>query len=126
MENLFYECDIKNKFDLKGSERNRLVDPMNQQQGDTVLLDENFVQSNVLFYISQILWFSNNTFHFFICIVSWLKPLYILTHSKVVLKDAINRDACFLEKNQVMDYSLLVGLDDKNGVLVLGIIGKFN
>ncbi|XP_023294210.2 putative 1-phosphatidylinositol 3-phosphate 5-kinase isoform X2 [Lucilia cuprina] len=98
MENLFYECDIKNKFDLKGSERNRLVDPMNQQQGDIVLLDENFVQ------------------------MSWLKPLYILTHSKVVLKDAINRDACFLEKNQVMDYSLLVGLDENNGVLVLGII----
>uniref|UniRef100_A0A1I8PLT5 1-phosphatidylinositol-3-phosphate 5-kinase n=1 Tax=Stomoxys calcitrans TaxID=35570 RepID=A0A1I8PLT5_STOCA len=97
MENLFYECDIKNKFDLKGSERNRLVDPTNQQQGDTVLLDENFVQ------------------------MSWLKPLYILTHSKVVLKDAIHRDASFLEKNQVMDYSLLVGLD-KNGVLVLGII----
>lgn len=45
MENLFYECDIKNKFDLKGSERNRLVDPLNQQQGDIVLLDENFVQS---------------------------------------------------------------------------------
>lgn len=59
--------------------------------------------------------------------VSWLKPLYILTHSKVVLKDAIHRDASFLEKNQVMDYSLLVGLDDKNGVLVLGIIGiEFN
>ncbi|XP_075148287.1 1-phosphatidylinositol 3-phosphate 5-kinase fab1 [Haematobia irritans] len=96
MENLFYECDIKNKFDLKGSERNRLVD-QNQQQGDTVLLDENFVQ------------------------MSWMKPLYILTHSKVVLKDAIHRDASFLEKNQVMDYSLLVGLD-KNGVLVLGII----
>lgn len=56
--------------------------------------------------------------------MSWLKPLYILTHSKVVLKEAINRDACFLEKNQVMDYSLLVGLDEKNGVLVLGIIGN--
>lgn len=45
MENLFYECDIKNKFDLKGSERNRLVDPLNQQEGDIVLLDENLVQS---------------------------------------------------------------------------------
>lgn len=58
--------------------------------------------------------------------MSWLKPMYILTHSKVVLKDAINRDAMFLEKNHVMDYSLLVGLDDKNGVLVLGIIGTLN
>lgn len=47
MENLFYECDIKNKFDLKGSERNRLVDPMNQQEGDIVLLDENLVQSQL-------------------------------------------------------------------------------
>lgn len=42
----------------------------------------------------------------------------------MVLKEAINRDACFLEKNQVMDYSLLVGLDEKNDVLVLGIIGN--
>lgn len=55
MENLFYECDIKNKFDLKGSERNRLVDPNNQQQGDTVLLDENFVQSmNLKTYLQQL------------------------------------------------------------------------
>jgi len=44
MENLFYGCDIENKFDLKGSERNRLVDPSNQQ-GEIVLLDENLVQS---------------------------------------------------------------------------------
>ncbi|XP_054736493.1 putative 1-phosphatidylinositol 3-phosphate 5-kinase isoform X1 [Anastrepha obliqua] len=97
MENLFFGCDIKNKFDLKGSERNRLVDP-SDQQGEIVLLDENLVQ------------------------MSWSKPLYILSHSKSVLKDAINRDATFLEKNQVMDYSLLVGLDHKNNVLVLGII----
>ncbi|XP_033252823.1 putative 1-phosphatidylinositol 3-phosphate 5-kinase [Drosophila miranda] len=43
MENLFYGCEISNKFDLKGSERNRLVDPTNQQ-GEIVLLDENLVQ----------------------------------------------------------------------------------
>ncbi|XP_017482911.1 PREDICTED: putative 1-phosphatidylinositol 3-phosphate 5-kinase [Rhagoletis zephyria] len=97
MENLFFGCDIKNKFDLKGSERNRLVDPTDQQ-GEIVLLDENLVQ------------------------MSWSKPLYILSHSKAVLKDAINRDSTFLEKNQVMDYSLLVGLDHKSNVLVLGII----
>jgi len=50
MENLFYGCDIENKFDLKGSERNRLVDPSNQQ-GEIVLLDENLVQSEY-FYIA--------------------------------------------------------------------------
>ncbi|XP_067633023.1 putative 1-phosphatidylinositol 3-phosphate 5-kinase isoform X2 [Eurosta solidaginis] len=97
MENLFFDCHIKNKFDLKGSERNRLVNPTDQH-GEIVLLDENLVQ------------------------MSWSKPLYILSHSKSVLKDAINRDSNFLEKNQVMDYSLLVGLDNKNSVLVLGII----
>lgn len=97
MENLFYDCDIKNKFDLKGSERNRMVDPTDQQ-GEIVLLDENLVQ------------------------MSWSKPLYILSHSKAVLKDAINRDSTFLEKNQIMDYSLLVGLDHDSSILVLGII----
>ncbi|XP_055858683.1 putative 1-phosphatidylinositol 3-phosphate 5-kinase [Episyrphus balteatus] len=97
MENLFYECDIKNKFDLKGSERNRLVNPTNQN-GEIVLLDENLVQ------------------------MSWSKPLYVLSHSKAVLKDAINRDSSFLAKNQVMDYSLLVGLNNKSSTLVLGII----
>ncbi|EDW02504.1 putative 1-phosphatidylinositol 3-phosphate 5-kinase [Drosophila grimshawi] len=97
MENLFYGCDISNKFDLKGSERNRLVDP-NNTNGEIVLLDENLVQ------------------------MSWSKPLYVLSHSKAVLRDAIQRDASFLERNEVMDYSLLVGLDYKRNVLVLGII----
>jgi 1-phosphatidylinositol-3-phosphate 5-kinase len=52
---------------------------------------------------------------------SWSKPLYILTHSRTVLRDAIFRDSSFLEKNHVMDYSLLVGLDDNN-ILIVGII----
>lgn len=55
--------------------------------------------------------------------VSWSDPLYILTHSKCVLNDAIHRDAKFLEKNDVMDYSLLVGCASGK-LLVLGIIGK--
>ncbi|KAH8277660.1 hypothetical protein KR018_003254, partial [Drosophila ironensis] len=97
MENLFYGCEIESKFDLKGSERNRLVDPTNQH-GEIVLLDENLVQ------------------------MSWSKPLYVLSHSKTVLRDAIQRDSSFLERNEVMDYSLLVGLDKKNSMLVLGII----
>lgn len=57
--------------------------------------------------------------------MSWSKPLYILSHSKIILCEAINRDASFLEKNDVMDYSLLVGLNSKNKLLILGIIGKY-
>lgn len=44
MENLFFGRNICNKFDLKGSERNRLADPINQE-GDIVLLDQNLLQS---------------------------------------------------------------------------------
>lgn len=45
MEHLFADREISNKFDLKGSERNRLVDPNSQTGGECVLLDENLMQS---------------------------------------------------------------------------------
>lgn len=44
IENLFCDRKITNKYDLKGSERNRLVDPSGQT-GETVLLDENLIKS---------------------------------------------------------------------------------
>ncbi|XP_050073335.1 putative 1-phosphatidylinositol 3-phosphate 5-kinase [Anopheles maculipalpis] len=98
MENLFCGKDINEKYDLKGSDRNRLVDPNRQTGTERVLMDENFIQ------------------------MSWNNPLYILSHSKTVLKEAITRDACFLERNEVMDYSLLVGLESSEKNLVIGII----
>lgn len=52
-------------------------------------------------------------------------PLYILPHSKAVLKAAIHNDTEFLSMQSVMDYSLLVGLDSENRELVLGIIGEW-
>lgn len=44
MENLFYNRTVSHKFDLKGSMRNRLVNP-NDQDGEIVLLDENLLKS---------------------------------------------------------------------------------
>lgn len=44
IENLFCDRKISNKYDLKGSERNRLVDPSTGQTGETVLLDENLIK----------------------------------------------------------------------------------
>jgi len=58
--------------------------------------------------------------------VSVESPLYIHPHSKTVLTTAIRRDSHFLSTNMVMDYSLLVGLDDKKKELVVGIIGMFH
>jgi 1-phosphatidylinositol-3-phosphate 5-kinase len=44
MENLFYNRTVSQKFDLKGSMRNRMVNPDNQE-GEIVLLDENLLKS---------------------------------------------------------------------------------
>ena len=46
IENLFCDRKIINKYDLKGSERNRLVDP-SVQTGETVLLDENLIKGEL-------------------------------------------------------------------------------
>ncbi|KAJ8957069.1 hypothetical protein NQ318_007282 [Aromia moschata] len=97
MENLFYNRKVTQKFDLKGSMRNRLVVPDNQE-GEIVLLDENLLK------------------------MTCESPLYILPHSKAVLTAAIQNDTEFLSAQSVMDYSLLVGLDSENKELVLGII----
>lgn len=50
-------------------------------------------------------------------------PLFIRAHSKAVLSKAIHNDTEFLSTNMVMDYSLLVGIDEAKMKLVVGIIG---
>jgi hypothetical protein len=46
MENLFYSRSVTHKFDLKGSVRNRLVNPTAaDHDGEIVLLDENLLKS---------------------------------------------------------------------------------
>lgn len=49
MENLFYNRSVTRKFDLKGSERNRLVSASEAEVNDCVLLDENFIKSNAFY-----------------------------------------------------------------------------
>ena len=54
--------------------------------------------------------------------VRWESPLYIQSHTASVLFAAVERDTNFLASHTVMDYSLLLGVEDNT--LVLGIIGK--
>ena len=100
MENLFYRRDINQKFDLKGSMRNRLVNTNSSdiKADQLVLLDENLMQ------------------------MTCDCPLYIYSHSKEILRAAIDNDSMFLSSHSVMDYSLLVGIDDKRNEFVVGII----
>jgi 1-phosphatidylinositol-3-phosphate 5-kinase len=77
--------------------RGRYVESKKFTKGD-VLMDENFLE-----YI----------YH---------SPVYVMAHSKGVLMDAILSDTQFLAKNSIMDYSLLIGLDEEKMELIVGII----
>ncbi|KAI7871240.1 hypothetical protein BDF14DRAFT_1764825 [Spinellus fusiger] len=96
MENLFYQRNVKKIFDLKGSMRNRHVQSTGKQ--DEVLLDENLVE---LIYQS---------------------PLFIRAHAKEILRSSLHNDTLFLSGRNVMDYSLLVGIDEERQELVVGIV----
>lgn len=55
-------------------------------------------------------------------LVTYESPLYIREHSKRLLRASVWNDTLFLSKLNVMDYSLLVGMDQENGELVVGIV----
>ncbi|KAI0241530.1 Mitochondrial distribution and morphology protein 12 [Massospora cicadina] len=96
MENLFYERRISRIFDLKGSMRNRHV--QSTGEANEVLLDENLME--------------------IIC----RSPIFIRAHAKQLLHMAIFNDTKFLSSLQVMDYSLLVGIDEQRKELVVGMV----
>jgi len=106
MENLFYERRMTQISDLKGSTRNRLVDTTGEggsyvipgENPEMVLLDENLLKESIE------------------------NPMYLRPHSKNILRKAIEEDTAFLSSHLVMDYSLLVGVDEANHELVVGII----
>ena len=96
MENLFYNRKIVQKFDLKGSARNRLA--ATNTDDEVVLLDENLVNM-----IRD-------------------SPFYVRSEDKKVLMSAIKSDTQFLTAHELLDYSLLVGIDDDAKEFVVGII----
>lgn len=98
MRNLFYKRKISQRFDLKGSMRNRLVNTDDPDNTQHVLMDENLLR------------------------ITCEHPLLIHARSKQILNEAIDNDSRFLTSISVMDYSLLVGVDKEHQELVLGII----
>ena len=96
MENLFYDRAPTRIFDLKGSMRNRKINATGER--NEVLLDENMVD-----YIYE-------------------SPLFAREHSKKLLKSSVHNDTLFLQKQNVMDYSLMIAIDSARKELVVGII----
>ncbi|KAG5077990.1 hypothetical protein JHK82_056685 [Glycine max] len=96
MENLTYNRNITRQYDLKGALYAR-YNSAADGAGD-VLLDQNFVND------------MNSS------------PLYVSHKAKRVLQRAVWNDTSFLNSINVMDYSLLVGVDSQKHELVCGII----
>ncbi|RFU81629.1 1-phosphatidylinositol 3-phosphate 5-kinase fab1 [Trichoderma arundinaceum] len=95
-ENLFYDRSPTRIFDLKGSMRNRKIQSTGEQ--NEVLLDENMVE-----YIYE-------------------SPLFAREHSKKLLRASVWNDTLFLARQNVMDYSLMIAVDERRKELVVGII----
>lgn len=96
MENLFYDRVPTRIFDLKGSMRNRKVQSTGER--NEVLLDENMVD-----FIYE-------------------SPLFVREHSKKLLSQSVWNDTLFLGRQNVMDYSLMIAIDESRNELVVGII----
>lgn len=95
-ENLFYSRTFAKIYDLKGSQRNRLIKPTGKM--NEVLLDENLMET------------------------AYTNPLYLRDHSKRILSAALWNDTLFLNELNVMDYSLVVGVDTEHNELVVGVV----
>ncbi|KAL4942065.1 hypothetical protein BDV06DRAFT_193194 [Aspergillus oleicola] len=96
MENLFYDRVPTRIFDLKGSMRNRKVQSTGEH--NEVLLDENMVD-----FIYE-------------------TPLFTREHSKKLLRQSVWNDTLFLARQGVMDYSLMIAIDESRSELVVGVI----
>ncbi|CCH58794.1 hypothetical protein TBLA_0A10150 [Henningerozyma blattae CBS 6284] len=96
MENLFYKRKTSRIFDLKGSMRNRHVEQTGKE--NEVLLDENMIE-----YIYE-------------------SPIHVREYDKKLLRASLWNDTLFLAKMNVMDYSLVIGIDNDGCTLTVGII----
>ncbi|KAL3532750.1 hypothetical protein ACH5RR_006271 [Cinchona calisaya] len=96
MENLLFRRNIVRIYDLKGSSRSR-YNP-DSSGSNKVLLDQNLIEAMPT------------------------SPIFVETKAKRLLERAVWNDTAFLASIDVMDYSLLVGVDEDKHELVLGII----
>ncbi|KAL9224172.1 hypothetical protein vseg_000235 [Gypsophila vaccaria] len=96
MENLLFQRNVTRLYDLKGSCRSR-YNP-DSSGGNKVLLDQNLIETMPT------------------------SPIFVGNKAKRLLERAVWNDTSFLASIDVMDYSLLVGVDEENHELVVGII----
>ncbi|KAJ4848118.1 hypothetical protein Tsubulata_026169 [Turnera subulata] len=96
MENLLFRRNVTRLYDLKGSSRSRYN--ADTSGNNKVLLDQNLIEAMPT------------------------SPIFVGNKAKRLLERAVWNDTSFLASIDVMDYSLLVGVDEERHELVLGII----
>ncbi|KAG0450341.1 hypothetical protein HPP92_026955 [Vanilla planifolia] len=96
MENLLFGRNVTRLYDLKGSLRSRYNPDCNGT--NKVLLDQNLIETMPT------------------------SPIFVGNKAKRLLERAVWNDTSFLASIDVMDYSLLVGVDEEKHELILGII----
>ncbi|EKM74879.1 hypothetical protein AGABI1DRAFT_80588 [Agaricus bisporus var. burnettii JB137-S8] len=99
MENLFYHRKISQIFDLKGIQGRKVkAKHSGKHQNSKTLFDGEWIEGQQ-------------------------KALILLQpRSKSVLKEAIRSDADFLAKSNIMDYSLLLGIDQEKKQIACGLV----
>ncbi|TFK90728.1 hypothetical protein K466DRAFT_516707 [Polyporus arcularius HHB13444] len=96
MENLFYDRKITKTFDLKGIQGRKVK--ASSGANSKTLFDGEWIEGQQRG-------------------LTLVRP-----HSKVVLQEAIRADCEFLAKSNIMDYSLLLGIDEENKQMVCGLV----
>ncbi|KAI0824412.1 hypothetical protein BC628DRAFT_1379436 [Trametes gibbosa] len=96
MENLFYNQRISKTFDLKGIQGRKVK--ASSGAGSKTLFDGEWIEGQQR-------------------ALTLVRP-----HSKVVLQGAIMADCEFLARSNIMDYSLLLGVDEENKQMVCGLV----
>lgn len=100
MENLFYNQQTNRQYDLKGIDGRRV-----KTSDKKTLFDVEFMESQKK------------------------DPILVTPYSRLVVRDAIRGDAAFLTSSNIMDYSMLLGVDDENQHVACGLvdtIGSYN
>ncbi|KAL7424765.1 hypothetical protein Q5752_000449 [Cryptotrichosporon argae] len=101
MENLFYKQEVSHTYDLKGIEGRKVP---KVSSGGTLFDGE---------------WLEGQS----------KSPILLHPHARRILCEAVSIDTRFLSAQSIMDYSLLLGLDDARREMVIGLvdaIGSFN
>ncbi|EIN06853.1 hypothetical protein PUNSTDRAFT_136681 [Punctularia strigosozonata HHB-11173 SS5] len=95
MENLFYDQKIVKTFDLKGMQGRRVKA---RSEGNKTLFDGEWIEGQQR-------------------ALTLVHP-----HCKVILREAIKSDCAFLAESNIMDYSLLLGIDAERKQIACGLV----